>query len=49
MALAMEMELGFMPMVVVPNQLPVRPKPQITSSAMKRMSCLARMALTFSQ
>ena len=38
MALAMEIDCGFMPKVVVPNQLPVRPKPQITSSAMKRMS-----------
>ena len=49
MALAMEMDWAFMPKVSVPNQLPVRPKPQITSSAMKRMSYLARMALTFSK
>ena len=35
--------------VSLPNILPVRPKPQITSSAMNRMSYLRRIAWTFSK
>ena len=38
MALATEMESGSKPKVRAPNISPVRPKPQITSSEMKRTS-----------
>ena len=49
MALAMVTVVGLMPNVSEPHQLPVRAKPQITSSAMKAMSCLASTACTFSK
>ena len=49
MALAMVTVSGWMPKVCEPHMLPVRAKPQITSSAMKAMSCRASTACTFSK
>ncbi len=40
---------GWMLKVVEPNMLPVRPKPQMTSSAIIKMSYLRRTAWTFSK
>ena len=49
MALAMVTVVGWMLNVSEPHQFPVRAKPQITSSAMKAMSCSASTACTFSK
>ena len=38
-----------MPIVVAPNQFPVRPKPQITSSSIISTSCLASTGMTASK
>ena len=42
--LAIESEVGSKPSVWAPNHSPVRPKPQITSSEIIRMSCLRQTA-----
>ena len=47
-AFATLMVVGVKPMLCAPNGCPVRPKPQMTSSSMKQMSCLLNNACTFS-
>ncbi len=49
MALAMVMMSGRMPKVSLPNMRPVRPKPQITSSAISSTSCFFSTAWIFSK
>jgi hypothetical protein len=49
MALAQLIMSGLNPNVVVPHVLPVRPKPQITSSAISRTSYFFRTAWIFSK
>jgi hypothetical protein len=49
MALAIVMMSGFIPKVSVPNIRPVRPKPQMTSSAISSTSCFLSTAWIFSK
>jgi hypothetical protein len=47
--LATVIRSGFMPKVSVPNMLPVRPKPVITSSAISSTSYFFKTAWIFSK